>query len=211
MQHVESVSQLPNGTVQHEHIQNELQDDAKRETVLHHLADAKPKQQGHTGRTEHFHDRKKDAERPNGSNVGVTVGPIDGSKSLGFFFLAVERLHNRHPRHVFLNEFIDFGHLVPYIHKSALDVLLENPGRPKQNGDGEQDHQRQGPVNPQHGAYNDKQGEQITNGVEQPIAEHIRNSINVADVTRDQGSDWGLVKKLETKIGHVPEQLPSKV
>ena len=85
--------------------------------TTHHLSERSNSNQSksHTRRTEHFHDWKKHAERPNGSDVGLAMGLVDFLKRFSLLRFPIERLHDVHPCDVFLNKLVDFGDLVPHV------------------------------------------------------------------------------------------------
>ena len=94
------------------------------------MTNAQPKQQSNAGCAQHFHHGKKHAECPNGPDVRLAMGCVDFRKRLSFHLLPIERLHDVHARHMLLDKFIDFGHLVANVHKGAFDVLLEHTSSP---------------------------------------------------------------------------------
>ncbi len=211
MEHIEPIRQLPNGAVQHKHVQDELKDNAQRQPALHHMPNAQPQQQPHTGRTEHFNHGKKHTERPNRANVGLSVGAVDVRERLCFHLLSVERLDDVHPGDVFLHKLVDARHLVAHIDKCPLDVLLKDARGHQKNRNGDQHHKREAPIDVHHGRDDHKQRQQIPNGIQDAVAEHVGHAIDVADVTGDQGADRGLVEVLQPKLGHVPVQLGSEI
>ena len=211
LQHVEAVGQLADGAVQHEDVEDELQDHTQGQRVAHDLARAQPKQQAHARCAEQFHHRKKHTERPNRPDVGVAVCGVDVSEGLGFRFLAVEGLDNVHARHVLLDELVDLGHPVAHIHKGALDVTLEHPRGGKQHWNREKHNQGQGGVDVQHGSHDHHQGQQVAHRVEDAVAEHVGHAVDVAHVASHQRSDWRLVEVLQRKAGHVSVELGAQV
>ena len=65
LQDIETVGQLSNGSVQHEHVKDELKHHTKCQLPFHHMSDAQPQKQCDTCCAEHFHHGEEHAERPN--------------------------------------------------------------------------------------------------------------------------------------------------
>ena len=85
LQHIEPVCQLPNGPVEHEHVQDELKQYAQCHALNKDIVHAPPQQHANAGGREQFDQGKKHTERPNRANVGIPVRGIDFRKCAGLF------------------------------------------------------------------------------------------------------------------------------
>ena len=211
LQYVESIRQLTNGTVQHEHVQDELQDDTQGQRAFHHPAHAKPQQQRHACCREHLHHRKEHAECPDGTDVGVAMHAVDGLEPIRLLLLPVEGLHHGHAVDMLLDELVDAGHLVADIDERPFDVTLKNAGGPKQCRNGHQHNQGQPPIDPKHGSDDHEERKEIANRIQKTVAENVGDAINVADVARDKRPDWVSIEKLQPESTDVTKELGTQI
>ena len=76
LQNVESVRQLTDGTVQHEHIQNELQHHTQHQFPFDHMANAQPQQQTDACRAQHL-DHWEEHTEYDGTDVSLAIAFVD--------------------------------------------------------------------------------------------------------------------------------------
>ena len=206
LQHVEPVRKLADRAVQHEDIQDELQDDTEGQVPVRHPLHTEPQQQGDTGGRQHLHHREEDGKGPDGADVGRAVRSIVHSELLPFRGLPPEGLDDVHARHVLLDEDVDARHLVADADEGLLDGLLEDAGGHQKDRDGQEDDDRQDWVNPEHRPDDHDEPEDVADRVQQAVGKDVGDAVNVADVPRDQLSDGRLVEVLEAEARHVLEQ-----